>query len=93
MCGGLGLKGKSVGGGIIILRAIRKNESAVGERLCGARPKKNWVGGRVGFFNLAKSGHEKKSPWAVCNLHGQCDTIARPLGRNIGIISNCLKKF
>lgn len=52
MCGGLGK----------ISRADRKNESAVGERLCGARPKKNWVGGRVGFFNPAKSVHEKNLP-------------------------------
>ena len=44
------------------IRAFRENLVAVGERLCGARPKKNWVGGRVGFFNLAKSGHEKNLP-------------------------------
>ena len=42
--------------------AFRKNETAVGERICGARPKKNWVGGRIGFFILAKSGPEKNLP-------------------------------
>ena len=53
----------AVGDNVIISQmAIRKNLVAVGERLCGARPKKNWVGGRVGFFNLAKSGPEKNLP-------------------------------
>ena len=42
--------------------AIRKNLVAVGERLYGARPKKNWVGGEGRIFNLAKSGHEKNLP-------------------------------
>lgn len=39
------------------------------EKLGGGRreviwsaPEKNWVGGRVGFFNLAKSGPEKNLP-------------------------------
>ena len=41
---GFGFKGKSDSG-----RALRDFLSAVGERLCGARPNKNWVGGRVGF--------------------------------------------
>ena len=65
---GLGFKGKLDGGRIIRLKAISKNLSAVRERLYGARPKKNWVGGRVGFFNLAKSGPEK-------NLHGLFDRM------------------
>ena len=57
---GFGFKGKSDSG-----RALRNFLSAVGERLCGARPKKNWVGGRGRNRILAKSGPEKKSPWAV----------------------------
>ena len=42
--------------------ALGKNQAAVRERLYVARPKKNWVGGGVGFFNLAKSGPEKNLP-------------------------------
>ena len=42
--------------------ALRENETAVGERLYGARPKKNWVGGRGRNRILAKSDPEKNLP-------------------------------
>ena len=74
---GFGFKGKLDGGGRETIWSAPEKKLGRGE-------------GRI--FNLAKSGPEKKSPWAVCNHHEHCDTIARPFGRNIGIISNCLKK-
>ena len=46
---------------VIGMRAFRKNLMAVGERLCGARPKKNWVGGRVGFSTWQKVAPKKIS--------------------------------
>ena len=57
-----GFKGKLDGGRIIRLKAISKNLSAVRERLYGARPKKNWVGGRGRNRILAKSDPEKNLP-------------------------------
>ena len=41
--------------------AFRDFLTAVGERLCGARPKKNWVGGRVGFSTWQKVAPKKIS--------------------------------
>ena len=68
-----GFKGKLDGGGIIILRAIRKNLSAVGERLYGARPKKNWVGGgRVGFSTWQKVTQKKISLGCLQPLERMC---------------------
>ena len=57
-----GFKGKLDGGRIIRLKAISKNLSAVRERLYGARPKKNWVGGRVGFSTWQKVAQKKNLP-------------------------------
>ena len=69
---GFGFKGKLSGGGIIRLRAIRKNLSAVRERLYGARPKKNWVGGRVGFSTWQKVAQKKISLGCLQPLERMC---------------------
>ena len=55
------------------------------------RARKKIGSGGGSDFQPGKKWPRKKSPWAVCNLWKGCATIARPLGRNIGIISNCRK--
>ena len=69
---GFGFKGKLDGGRIIRLKAISKNLSAVRERLYGARPKKNWVGGRVGFSTWQKVAPKKISLGCLQPLRMVC---------------------